>query len=177
MPPHTGCATRFVLDQVNGQLTCPAKGRAVRPVCNKIQANPDTLLTGSASVVDFLLNRSHQLLSLQLDHNHITVLPRCIGGFSNLVALDISNNAMTYMSREIALLSRLRTLTARNNRFDNAALPKELATMQSLRVVNFSGNRLEEFPLQFTQLLNLQCLHLGANRLVTLPDEIGHLQR
>ncbi len=116
-------------------------------------------------------------MSLQLDHNHINILPRCVGDFTNLVALDISNNSMTYMSKEIALLTRLRSLTARNNHFDNEALPKELESMNSLQVVNFSGNRLEEFPYQFTQLLNLRCLYLGANRLVTLPEGIGNLHR
>ena len=117
------------------------------------------------------------LKSLQLDHNQITILPRCVADFSNLVALDISNNGMTYISKEIALLSKLRSLTARNNEFDNESLPKELGLMTNLQVVNFSGNRLNEFPEQFTQLVNLRCLHLGANQLMSLPDEIGNLQR
>ena len=84
---------------------------------------------------------------------------------------------MTYMSKEIALLTKLRSLTARNNHFNKESLPKELGLMTSLEVANFSGNRFDEFPQQFTQLVNLRCLHLGANQLVSLPEEIGNLQR
>ena len=84
---------------------------------------------------------------------------------------------MTYMSKEIALLTKLRSLTARSNRFDNDSLPKELEQMTALQVVNFSGNRLNEFPHQFTKLINLRCVYLGANGIESLPEEIGNLQR
>jgi Leucine-rich repeat (LRR) protein len=126
---------------------------------------------------EFLVERAPELKSLQLDHNHITVLPRSIGSFFNLVTLDISNNQMTYLSKEIAQLHKLRTLTARNNNFDNESLPKELEEMTSLQVVNFSGNQLTDFPMQFTELTQLKCLYLGGNNLTELPSEIVNLKR
>ena len=129
------------------------------------------------SFPEFLLEKSQELLSLQLDHNQITVLPRAIGAFDNLVTLDISNNAMTYLSVELVQLQQLRTLTARNNHFDSDSLPKEMATMQSLQVINFSGNHFTEFPMQFTELKDLRCLYLGANNIEALPREISNLQR
>ncbi len=126
---------------------------------------------------EFLLARASEITSLHLDHNEITILPRSIGTFHALVALDISNNGMTYLSPEIAILQKLRTLTARNNRFDNESLPKELSLMQSLKVVNFSGNRLNTFPIQFTKLRKLKSLHLGGNNIDFIPPDIGAMTR
>lgn len=126
---------------------------------------------------EFLLEKADELLSLQMDHNRVTVLPRAIGSFINLVNLDISNNNMTYLSVELVNLRHLRTLTAKNNHFDVDSLPKELGLMQSLQVVNFSGNHLTDFPMQFTELGELRCLYLGANNICSLPKEIANLQR
>ena len=126
---------------------------------------------------DFLVTRAPQLRSLQLDHNLITALPRCIGAFTNLITLDISNNHMSYLSKEIGYLRHLRTFVARNNHFDNECLPKELGNLRSLQVVNLSGNLLTEFPPMLTELLELRCLYLGANSIVSMPAEIKRLRR
>ena len=129
------------------------------------------------SFPEFLLDRATFVKSLQLDHNLITVLPRCVGSFKQLVTLDISNNQMSYLSTEIVHLHNLRTLNARNNNLDNESIPKEMAVMDNLQVLNFSGNHLSELPLQFTFLHKLKCLYLGANSIETVPKEIGHLKR
>lgn len=126
---------------------------------------------------DFLVEKADELLSLQLDHNRITVLPRAIGSFINLVNLDFSNNSMTYLSADLVHLKMLRTLTAKNNLFDMDSLPKELGLMQSLQVVNFSGNHFVDFPMQFTELRELRCLYLGANNISNIPKEICNLHR
>ena len=126
---------------------------------------------------DFLLKRAPQLRGLQLDHNLITALPRCIGAFTNLITLDISNNNMSYISKEIGYLRQLRTLVARNNHLDNDCLPKEIVNLRSLQVVNLSGNLLTEFPPQLIELAELRCLYLGANNINSLPVDIGRLKR
>lgn len=112
---------------------------------------------------------------LLLQHNRITILPRCICDFQNLTTLNISNNGMTYLSPELCRLTKLKTLVARNNYFENVSLPKELALMQSLEVVNLSGNQLTEFPKQLTQLPRLRALFLGANNIKSIPSSIGNL--
>lgn len=124
---------------------------------------------------DFLASRPHELVNLQLDHNQITVLPRLIGTFVNLVSLDISNNQITVISPSIVRLTKLKTLIARNNRLDDDAMPKDLGLMQSLQVVNFAGNRLTKLPMQFTELRNLKCIYIGANRINCVPSEIENL--
>lgn len=126
---------------------------------------------------DFLFDRRNTLTSLQLDHNILTVLPRNISLFIKLVNLDLSNNRLSYVSPEISNLRKIRTLTIKNNRLDNDSIPKELALMQSLEVVNVSGNRFTELPIQFTCLSNLKCLYIGANNLKTLPADIQQLQK
>lgn len=126
---------------------------------------------------DFLTSWSQELVSLQLDHNRITVLPRVIGTFFNLVSLDISNNQITVISPAIVCLKKLRTLIARNNQLDDDALPKDMGLMQSLQVINFGGNRLTKLPHQFTELQNLKCIYVGANQINFVPAEIGNLKR
>ena len=129
------------------------------------------------SFPSFLMERSSEISHLQLTNNNITVLPRSIATFSNLISLDISNNNLQYISGEIARLSKLKTFIARNNNLRDDAVPKEFASMESLRHVNLSGNNLTEFPLHFTNLLGLVYLSLGANRICQLPREIRRLKR
>ena len=125
---------------------------------------------------EFLLERNDSILSLQLDHNNISIIPRCVVSFQNLVSLDMSNNRISYISPEIGNLLKLRTLIMRNNRLDDSSIPKELAQLKSLQVLNISGNHLQEFPPSFLELTNLKRLYFGANNLTAIPRDIQQLQ-
>ena len=125
----------------------------------------------------FLVERSTEILSLHLDHNLMSVLPAEIGAFVNLISLDVSNNRMSKLSDDICRLPQLRTLVARNNCLENDSIPKDFGLMPNLMVLNLSGNSLTEVPMQFTELPELKCLYLGANRISSVPREIGNLQR
>ncbi|KAI8775122.1 leucine-rich repeat-containing protein 58 [Biomphalaria glabrata] len=46
-----------------------------------------------------------------------------------------------------------------------------------LEVINVSGNNIELFPPQFTELDKLQVLHCGGNNIKELPNTIKHLTR
>ena len=129
------------------------------------------------SFPQFLLERSSDISCLQLSHNSISVLPRCIATFKNLLSLDISNNNLQYISAEISQLTRLTTFVARNNNLRDDAIPKAFAGMSSLRHINFSGNQLTEFPIHLTHILDLKYLSLGANKISYLPREIHRLKR
>lgn len=113
---------------------------------------------------------------LYLNYNRLVSLPSSVSHFSNLEFLDISNNGLTAICEGITRLTRLKTLIAKNNRLDEFSLPKEFGSLQ-LEVLNFSGNRFEEIPLQCMKLLYLQSLSLGGNRLKSIPAEIEHLTR
>uniref|UniRef100_A0A3Q2PQD1 Leucine rich repeat containing 58 n=1 Tax=Fundulus heteroclitus TaxID=8078 RepID=A0A3Q2PQD1_FUNHE len=119
-------------------------------------------------------DRKRDTRQLFLNYNRLAALPSSVGLFSNLEFLDISNNGLTAICEGITRLGRLKTLLAKNNRLDEFSLPKEFGSLQ-LEVLNFSGNRFEEIPLQCTKLLRLQSLSVGGNRLRSIPSEIEHL--
>ncbi|MBN3281801.1 LRC58 protein, partial [Polyodon spathula] len=118
--------------------------------------------------------RKRDTQQLFLVYNRFIMLPGSICHFSNLVFLDISCNRLAFICEDILRLSKLKTLVAKNNRLDEFSLPKDFGTM-SLEVLNFSGNRFEEFPSEFLNLQRLQSLSLGGNRLKSIPAEIEQL--
>ncbi|XP_034042497.1 leucine-rich repeat-containing protein 58-like [Thalassophryne amazonica] len=118
--------------------------------------------------------RKRETRQLYLNHNRLSSLSSSVCLFSNLEFLDISNNGLSVICEDVTRLTRLRTLVARNNRLDEFSLPKEFGSLQ-LEVLNFSGNRFEEIPLQCTKLPRLQSLSLGGNRLRSIPAEIENL--
>ena len=120
--------------------------------------------------------RKRDTRQLYLNYNRLASLPSSLGVFCNLEFLDISNNGLSSICEGITRLTRLRTLVAKNNRLDEFSLPKEFGSLR-LELLNFSGNRFEEIPLQCTKLLRLQSLSLGGNRLKSIPAEIENLTR
>ncbi|KAJ3591865.1 hypothetical protein NHX12_006996 [Muraenolepis orangiensis] len=118
--------------------------------------------------------RRNDTKQLYLNYNRLTSLPLSVCLFSNLRLLDISNNGLSVVCEDITRLTRLTTFIAKNNRLDESSLPKEFGSMQ-LEVLNFSGNRFEEIPLQCTKLRRLQSLSFGGNRLKSIPAEIEDL--
>ena len=126
---------------------------------------------------EFLMDRRDDLEDLNLEHNSIAVLPRYIGAFQNLVELNVSNNRMSYLSPEIIHLSKLKKLICKNNAFDNESIPKDFGLMQSLETMNFSGNYITEFPMQFTELTQLKSIFLGGNNIRDIPSDIKNLTR
>jgi len=125
---------------------------------------------------EFLVDRAPEIMSLHFDHNLMSALPPEIGCFVNLISLDISNNQMKSLSPEICSLVNLRTLIARSNHLDVESIPKDFGLMQSLVVLNLSGNLFTELPMQFTELAELRCLYLGANRITMVPKEVVRLR-
>lgn len=127
--------------------------------------------------VDGISNeRKREAKQLYLNYNRLGSLPSAVSSFCNLEFLDISNNRLSAICDGITRLTKLKTLIAKNNRLDEFSLPKEFGSLQ-LEVLNFSGNRFEEIPLQFMKLFRLQSLSLGGNRLKSIPAEIENLTR
>ncbi|KAM8855890.1 leucine-rich repeat-containing protein 58 [Spinachia spinachia] len=118
--------------------------------------------------------RRRDARQLHLSHNRLASLPSSLGVFRNLEFLDVSNNGLSAICEGVTRLGRLKTLVAKNNRLDESSLPKDFGSLQ-LEVLNFSGNRFEEIPLQCMKLLRLQSLSLGGNRLRSIPAEIENL--
>lgn len=132
-------------------------------------------LSLNAFNVDSVSNeRKRDTKQLYLNYNRLTSLSSSVSLFYNLEFLDISNNGLSIICEGITRLTKLKTLIAKNNRLDEFSLPKEFGSLQ-LEVLNFSGNRFQEIPLQCMKLLRLQSLSLGGNRLKSIPAEIENL--
>uniref|UniRef100_A0A3B3BQI1 Leucine rich repeat containing 58b n=1 Tax=Oryzias melastigma TaxID=30732 RepID=A0A3B3BQI1_ORYME len=119
-------------------------------------------------------DRRRDTKQFYLNYNRLSTLPASISLFYNLEFLDISNNGLTAICDDITRLTKLKTLLAKNNRLDEFSLPKDFGSLP-LEVLNFSGNRFEEIPLQCTKLRRLQSLSIGGNRLKSIPTEIEDL--
>lgn len=121
-------------------------------------------------------DRKRDTKQLYLNYNRLSSLSSSVCLFWNLEFLDLSNNGLTSICEGVARLNKLKTLVAKNNRLDEFSLPKDFGSLQ-LEVLNFSGNRFQEIPLQCMKLLRLQSLSLGGNRLKSIPAEIENLVR
>ena len=129
------------------------------------------------SIPESAVSRSNEILSLQLNNNEIQKLPTSISHFHKLVTLDVSSNGMKTLCDEICHLKHIRTFVAKNNRFSENSLPKDFGLLQSLEVVNLSGNHMVRFPHQVTELSKLKCLYMGSNQMREITGRIKHLTR
>lgn len=154
-----------------GAVAAAAAAASGDTVLDFSRLNLNTLNVDSVSE-----ERKRDTRQLYLNYNRLASLPSSVSLFCNLEFLDISNNRLSAIGEGITRLTRLRTLIAKNNRLDEFSLPKEFGSLQ-LEVLNFSGNRFEEIPLQCIKLLRLQSLSLGGNRLKSIPAEIENLTR
>jgi hypothetical protein len=55
-------------------------------------------------------------------------------------------------------------------------LPKEIAALKNLRVLNLINNQIEKLPTSVGELTNLEELYLGYNRLKSLPKGFSSLK-
>lgn len=130
------------------------------------------------AIPDSVLARAGELVALQLNNNDIRLLPQTLNRFSKLITLDISSNNLKTLCDGICQLKHLRTFVAKNNLLSSAdSLPKDFGLLQTLEVVNLSGNHFTHIAPQLTELKKLKCLYLGSNRLVELSSRIRHLER
>lgn len=113
---------------------------------------------------------------LQLHHNRIGFIPPSIGLFSSLIVLDVSNNNISHIADEICELRCLQTFVAKNNCLDDGSLPKSFVQLTSIQAINLGGNQFTEFPIQLVSLYNMVELHLGSNKIRSVPESIQRLQ-
>lgn len=88
------------------------------------------------------------------------------------VAADLSKNRFTELPNEICEFFLLERLDCYHNVM--RAIPESIITLQTLNYLNLSRNQLTTIPPSLCQL-PLQVLILSNNRLVSIPEEIGHM--
>lgn len=115
--------------------------------------------------------------SMILRNNRLTILPDSVAFFTNLKTLDMSGNSLTFIPDSVLMLKNLTSLIVKNNLLEDNGIPKNLGLCKTLKEVNFSGNNLTRFPDQLLELDHLKFLYIGSNRIPTIPNAIGRLQK
>ena len=119
---------------------------------------------------------SEKVQTLLLHHNRFLTIPDNIKRFQNLNTLDVSSCNLEILPDVLTKLP-LVCLVAKNNLISNNGLPKSFEGLNSLRELNLSGNRLNDFPGQVLDLVGLKFLYLGGNRINEIVQDIWRLQR
>ncbi|XP_045602125.2 uncharacterized protein Phlpp [Procambarus clarkii] len=104
------------------------------------------------------------LARLSLAHNLLTDLPHALATLTRLVELDVSYNQLTGVGAGVSGLPTLAHLRAAHNRIIHAP---ELATMEALRTLDVSGNKLSAVP-------GLGALEPGLDELGRSEDHDHH---
>uniref|UniRef100_A0A336KQ08 CSON014292 protein n=1 Tax=Culicoides sonorensis TaxID=179676 RepID=A0A336KQ08_CULSO len=111
-----------------------------------------------------------------LHHNKLSTIPMAVLKFTNLQVLDISSNNLTEIP-DVINQCPIVTLIAKNNKLTNESLPKVMfAGGKTIKEINLSGNRLENFPEQLLELRNLKYLYLGGNQIGSIPTTVSKMQ-
>ncbi|XP_038062755.1 leucine-rich repeat-containing protein 58-like [Patiria miniata] len=126
---------------------------------------------------DEFSGQEHKVNIIDLSRNSLSSIPGTISVYTNLIELDISNNRISGIPDEIVALKHLRSLICKNNQLETNSLPKDFGKCVSLETVNFSGNTMLDFPMQFTEIQTLKAAYLGGNRIRQIPTAIQNLQR
>lgn len=122
------------------------------------------------------MTRNKHLLSLNIQGNKITRIPRTIRHNRRLESLWVGNNKLTGV--DIKTLKKLRRLNDLN--LYNAGLtsvPKGIGRLKHVKVLDLYYNKLTELPRQLGRLKRLEQLAISYNELSTLPASLSKLRR
>ncbi len=115
-----------------------------------------------------------ELQQLNISSNEISTLPGSIKSLSDqLVTLRLDGNKLTSLPKEIGDLTGLIDLSAQSNAL--SGLPAEIGNLNALRNLRLKDNVLIQLPPEIGNLSNLEILSLESNEITDLPDEIGDL--
>lgn len=114
--------------------------------------------------------------TMLLKQNRLNNLPSTLVRFTGLSTLDISGCGLSRLP-DFWPDCPLTCLIAKHNQLTNDGLVKTFENLTSLRELNLSGNRLEEFPDQVLDLADLKYLYLGGNLIREITEDIWKLQR
>ncbi len=93
---------------------------------------------------------------------------------ASIVRLDLGNKGLGVLPKEIALLSGLKILNLNGNNLQE--IPASIAALQHLESLSLNQNRMQQFPGAVTQLAQLKSLDISNNPMAALPANIGELQ-
>lgn len=106
---------------------------------------------------------------VDLSRNHLSEFPRILCSFFSLERLNLHHNAIKSIPEQILQIRMLKVLNLRYgfNRFNHG-----------WKFLCYSSrNQLAFIPASLCKLPNLEILILNNNKLLSLPEEIGQLER
>lgn len=125
-----------------------------------------------------LLAKCANLQVLDLTNCRLSVLSPAISRVTSLRSLDLSNNRLQELPEAVGKLPNIEVFRCTNPTMGNRtnqlrALPKSMANLSNLRVLDVTANEFTEFELPANhQWQQLEELHLGWNRLTSFPEAI-----
>ncbi|XP_019851796.1 PREDICTED: leucine-rich repeat serine/threonine-protein kinase 1-like, partial [Amphimedon queenslandica] len=115
-----------------------------------------------------------QVVKLDLQHNELVTVPRCLFELPSLNELNLSNNKLIEIPDVHEWSPGLTVLDLSSNEL--SSLPADVVA-PSIRTLNISYNRFRTVPLSVCSFMSLQHLNISFNPdILSLPVEMGRLQ-
>lgn len=112
---------------------------------------------------------------LELHRNQITeIKPEFFTSHRALTRLTLTGNQLTELPPTIGS-GALDTILVEDNKL--TALPEELATLLTLRVIMLKGNQITSLPAAFQQNTTIQRINLEGNPVSGSADVLAHLEQ
>lgn len=114
------------------------------------------------------------MVKLDLQHNELVTVPRCLFELPSLNELNLSNNKLIEIPDVHEWSPGLTVLDLSSNEL--SSLPADVVA-PSIRTLNISYNRFRTVPLSVCSFMSLQHLNISFNPdILSLPVEMGRLQ-
>ena len=143
------------------------------------------------SISAIIMNLTN-LKYLSLKNNSLTEIPDFVNSLTTLEILDVTKNKLSILP-SLYNLDKLYHLSFQDNLISNISnLPRNLQTLSgrwnkikfittklpsSLKKINLAQNRLQEIPVHFGNLEQLEELNLYGNKLHKLPEVFTNLKK
>ena len=122
--------------------------------------------------VSFIRNTS--IKSLNLSYNKFKRIPRSIRKLKSLKTLDISHNEISRIPYFIKRMDSLVELKLNYNQMKQLS-KRAIRRMKNLKSIHLGANGLTEIPDNIDKLKNVETLNLGRNKISSIPPSIVKL--
>lgn len=110
------------------------------------------------------------LKTLDLSNDQkLTAIPNFVYRISNLEQLDISNTKITNFSAKLCKLTKLKTLKASHNSYEDHEIPIAVFCLNNLKVLDMSYSGIHYIDEYLFYLKNLEEFYLRGNNLMLAP--------
>lgn len=172
----------FLSEEALSLVPVKAKSKKLEDALDEDCVYQDTIYAHSRALSDisalvthekFKENVVRKITVMSFRNNLITVVPKEISRFENVVHLDLSYNQLKEIPDSISALTNLTNLNLEHNKI--ACLPTSLSTLENLAILLLSYNRLTEIP-SLVDCKRLEIFEACNNQIKTFCDGQGVLQ-